>query len=537
MITGEEAYALLKSKIDAPYEEINQKLEELEPKIAEVDDINAKLKEVEPKLDAIPEMQEQIAEIEPKITEIETAQQELEQKAEAIELEIAELRDYTGYTSEDILGVQVDYENKTFERLGGAKNKEGGADFDIYPMYGGRKRCTVDDSGTITSWYGDEDYKDDGTKGQVMVYQPVFYYKVVPLKLEPQANTDGGYHIRKANYYISATPKRGFKRHPAFYDKNDEEIEYTMFSAYEACIYDIDGSEEGTGAYLLNDEQDADFDHDKLSSISGAKPASGTTQQLTRANTRKLAENRGEGWEQAYAATVSASQLLMLIEYASFNMQSNIGKGAVSKVDDGASSMTENTGGSASLGNASGAVNNSNEVQIVSYRGEENFWSDIYTWVDGMNEKNPDDWNSQNPEQFSGQRGKLYVANHSFVDDIDSEPYVDTGICPVYTTGGYISAFGYSEEFDWLFIPTENAGTSALPVSDYFWNVHNNWQVAALGGVWSDVTAAGAFYWNLNYASGSRTRYLGGRLVYVPIKQSTVSYETNIAAWQSKFTE
>lgn len=77
--------------------------------------------------------------------------------------------------------------------------------------------------------------------------------------------------------------------------------------------------------------------------------------------------------------------MLMLIEYATFNMQSVIGNGAVSKTDDGKTSMTENTGATITLGNASGSVVNANGIQIVSYRGEENFWGNIWWWIDGIN--------------------------------------------------------------------------------------------------------------------------------------------------------
>ena len=47
--------------------------------------------------------------------------------------------------------------------------------------------------------------------------------------------------------------------------------------------------------------------------------------------------------------------------------------------------MTENTGATITLGNASGSVVNANGIQIVSYRGEENFWGNIWWWIDGIN--------------------------------------------------------------------------------------------------------------------------------------------------------
>ena len=249
-----------------------------------------------------------------------------------------------------------------------------------------------------------------------------------------------------------------------------------------------------------------------LCSIANAKPASGLNQNLTRANTRKLAQKRGSGWEQGYAATAAASQLLMLVEYATFNVQSVIGNGAVNKTDDGATSMTENSGATVSLGNASGAVTNANGIQIVSYRGEENFWGNIWWWVDGMNE--------QNPSTFAeGDFGTLFVADHGFADDSSASPYKNTGIHPCYG-GGYVSAFGWSEEFDWMFIPAEKNGNSSLPVGDYYWNGNPGWRVATLGGVWSSGAYAGAFYWSLLDAASFRYRGIGGRLVYVPSKKA-----------------
>lgn len=70
-----------------------------------------------------------------------------------------------------------------------------------------------------------------------MVYQPKFYYLVCPVVYDRQ-ETGYGYHLRKANYYVSETQRAGFKLHPAFYDKNGNEVDYILMSAYEGCIYD-----------------------------------------------------------------------------------------------------------------------------------------------------------------------------------------------------------------------------------------------------------------------------------------------------------
>ena len=126
--------------------------------------------------------------------------------------------------------------------------------------------------------------------------------------------------------------------------------------------------------------------------------------------------------------------------------------------------------------------------------------------------------NEQNPSTFAaGDFGTLFVADHGFADDTAASPYQDTGIHPAYGSG-YISAFGYSEDFDYLFIPVEYAGNGSLPVGDYGWNQSSGWRVARLGGQWIDGTSAGAFYWALNSSSDIRYRSIGGRLVYVPSK-------------------
>jgi hypothetical protein len=440
-----------------------------------------------------------------------------------LEAEIADLKAFVGYTDGDIYGVEVDFKNKKFTRLAGAVNRTPGEGFDNILCFGGRKRCNLTNDGRVAAYYGEAGFSTtgkltqavdrnpagtensdaslqfaSGTIVQVMVEQPKFYYKVVPLEIEKKKK--GGI-TRKVRYYVSDTPKAGFKLHPAFIE-NGNENEKIYLAAFEGSLYDSSAS-----AYILDDSQVADFAADLLCSIANAKPLSGLTQNATRANVRKLAEKRGSGWEQAYIATASASQMLMLIEYASFNMQSAIGQGAVNKTDDGSSNMAEATGVTINLGNASGTASNANGVQFVSYRGEENFWGNIWGWIDGINEY----------MDATTHEGTIYIADHSFADDTGTGAYEDAGIIAVYGNG-YVSAFCYSEKYDWLFIPGELLGNTALPVGDYCWNGNTRWRVAILGADWDSGLGAGAFCWALTDASSSRNRYVGGRLVYVPSK-------------------
>lgn len=433
---------------------------------------------------------------------------------------VTDIRAYLGMIeTEDVLGITMDYKNKTCTRIAGAKNLTAGADFDKFSMYGGRKRCNVSDGGTINAYYGDEGYTEDGSNGQVMVYQPKFYYLVCPLEYDRQ-ETGYGYHLRKANYYVSETQRAGFKLHPAFYDKNGNEVDYILMSAYEGCIYDTSAN-----AYLKNDEQVMDASKDKFSSIAGTRPASGVSQNLTRLNIEQMAKNRGEGWHSLGIKTASMEQLLMIVEMGMMNLQTAIGQGVVnlpwSTGSDTTSSYAGATGSTASLGNGTGRATKTTTYEggkatdytvdgktSICYRGVENFWGNIWKFAYGVNI-----WGNG---KMAG--GMPYIcSDFNYAEGKNTDNYEGAGFT-VTKANGYISAMGYSTKYDWLFMASECLGNSSLPVGDYTYITENlnGYRIAPLGGGWTYGSNAGGFFWNLSNGVGYRYRTVGGRLVYVP---------------------
>ena len=449
---------------------------------------------------------------------------------------VADIRAYLGITADDIVGIQVDYKNKTFKRLAGAANLTKGSDFDKFTMFGGRKRCNVADDGSIVAWYGDADYKEDGSMGQVMVYQPKFYYLVCPVEYDP-IDTGIGYHLRKANYYVSEKPRVGFRLHPAFYDASGNEIDYFLTSAYEGSIYDTSAS-----AYLLNDEQVMNTGEDKFSSIAGARPASGSSQNLTRPNIEAMAQNRGTNWHGDLIKQVSAEQMLMIIEMGMMNLQTAIAQGVVSLPwttgSDTTSSYAAATGSTASLGNGTGRAEKTTTYEggvakeytvdgktSVCWRGKENFWGNIWKFVYGINI-----WG--NGKMGGGQ--PYICSDFSFAESKNSGNYEPAGFT-VTNANGYISAMGYSTACDWLFIASECLGNSSLPVGDYTYITVNlnDYRIARLGGYWNSWDNAGGFSWGLLNGVGNRDRGIGGRLVYIPTRDSA-TYIAAIEAWKQK---
>lgn len=449
---------------------------------------------------------------------------------------VADLRAYLGLSDDDILGLQVDYRNKTFKRLAGATNLTPGTDFDRFSMYGGRRRCNVADDGTINAWYGDESYTEDGSNGQVMIYQPKFYYLVCPVVYDP-IDTGIGYHLRKANYYVSEKPRPGFRLHPAFYDANGNEIDYFLTGADEGSVYDVSAS-----AYLLQDEQILKATEDKFCSISGARPASGYTQDLTRTSVEQMAQNRGANWHGDLIKQVSAEQLLMIIEMGVMELQTPIGLGVVNipweTGDNKTCSYAAVTGSTSSIGNGTGRAAKStaypgnvateytdNGKTSICWRGKENFWGNMWMFVYGVNI-----WGNG---KMAG--GQPYICkDFNFAENKNSDNYEAAGFT-VAAKAGYISAMGYSTKCDWLFMASECLGNSALPVGDYTYitELLNGYRIALLGGSWLDGVAAGPFGWYLDNGVGYRHRGIGGRLVYIPTKDSGV-YLAAIASWKAQ---
>lgn len=433
--------------------------------------------------------------------------------------QIDDVKSFVGYESSDVYGVEIDFPNRRFTRIAGAENLTAGADFDKLNPWGGRKRCILADDGTVLAYRGETGYTEagattveikktvdgaektyaSGTKVQVMVEQPVFYVKAVPVSSK-NATSGKGKQYTKGRIYISPTPKAGFTAPRAFYDNHGIVQDKIYLSAFEGCIYDTDAKK-----YLTADEQVADFATDMLSSIAGVKPASGLTQNLTRANVRKLCTNRGTGWESHSIFAMAVTEWLLMIEYASLDAQRKVGRGVCDFTDDGKTNMSVNTGATSGLGNGSGIDPNGgvDGKCSVSYRGEENLWGNIWTWLDKVN------------ILAKGQNEVFVHEIGATVADDTTTGYKSLGYHWSHSNG-YQSAFGIDPEHPELLIPTEASGSDVF-TGNYVWQnyTYNGFLIAKLGGSWNGGSSCGFALYG-NDASGARGRDVGGRLLYVP---------------------
>ena len=419
------------------------------------------------------------------------------------------------YNLTGTIETSVDYYNKNIAGSG----IEPGSAFDAYSMFGGRMRCNVADDGTINAFYGDAGYTEDGSNGQVMVYQPKFYYRRDLIYTEGGANGD---IIHKEQLTLSPTAYSGFTLHPLF-KNNNIELDYILISAFEGSTYDTSAN-----AYNTNDSNSINVSEDKLSSIAGVKPVSGTNKSIRLADLATLAANRGSGWQITNMEFESAQQMLMVTEYGALNMQSALGKGIVS-ITENVSHASAITGSTSYLGNTSGAavtttfdsngttsIRNTDGTRAISYRGMENPWGDLWRLVGNTTVKG----------NGSNQGGIPYINNTSTQLQFPSN--VST----------WISAMGIGNEtFKWAFLPIECGGTanSAVPVGDTLWTAANlnGERMLAVGGFFNSGETGGPFTYNTEADIGAVIKNSNARLMYIPTKNDI--YTANIAKWQAHY--
>lgn len=328
------------------------------------------------------------------------------------------------------------------------------------------KRCVLNTDGSVNYYLHPTDStkkadgsaaKLDGTDGNVMVEIPKFYYKY-------NYNTASGV---VHEHSISLTPDAGYTVHDAWV-RDGVEVDYRYYPAYLG--YSSSG---------------------KLWSRSGVYP----TVNQTRAQFRTLARANGAGWEQIDFLLYEAIVLLMVIEYGTMNIQSALGQGRTA-LTGGAwvnGSLIGINGLSNSLGNGSGNVTytgNADDVDadgsFMSYRGCENFFGNVWRFVDGIN--------------CQGNLAKLIYLNQNpatYADDVFTGDYVSIGVTTA-NAGGYARTLGNTRKG---FIPVSvSGGNSSVGTTDYFYTSSTVNTLALVGGSANDGLAAGPLSLHVYYA-------------------------------------
>lgn len=399
---------------------------------------------------------------------------------------------------------------RLFDSIGktSTATKNGGTvqnDFDNLAPWSEIKSCNYDlTTKKINAWFGDANFKFDGTNGDVFTHVPKTYWKIY--------QEDDYDYVLLADY-----PRAGFM-----------EVEGFFAGRYNGSVVS-----------------------DVLHSYSGLVP----TTNKTRAQFRTLANTLGTNFSQL-DWRYFILQMLYLVEYADYNSQSKLGNGVQNRkylktlvaesntnraiigsssgyyvgqiirigtsdggtqvadarkitaieaydedgvtgyaitfdgaavniaVDNFVCTMAQETGQCDSLGMKSGCLNNDGYHSVI-YRGIENLFANIFQWVDGINIKD----------------NVAYICkDHSqYADDTFASPYKALAYTNC-TSNGNPKTLGLDVDEPFFRFPTEVGGGSSTYMCDYYYQNTGN-RVALVGGYFNYGASDGLWCWNLVYTS------------------------------------
>lgn len=411
---------------------------------------------------------------------------------------------------------------RLFDSVGKVANatKNGGNvqnDFDSLAPWSDIKSCNYDlTTKKIKAWFGDANFKFDGSNGDVFTYIPKTYWKI--------------------------------------YQEND--YDYVLLADYpKAGFMEVDGF--FTGRY------NGSVVSDVLHTYSGLVP----TTNKTIGQFRTLANALGNKFSQL-DWRYFVVQMLYLVEYANYNSQSMLGNGvmnrkylktliaesntnrvvigsasgyyvgqiirigtsdggtqvadarkitAIEDYDDGTvtgsaitfdgaavniavdnfvCTMAQITGQCDALGMKSGCINNDGYHSMI-YRGIENIFANIWQWVDGINIKDHLAYICKDHSKYASDKF-----------DGDYKPLAYTNC----DTNGNPKKLGLDVDEPFFRFPTEIGGGTSTYMCDYYWQNTGN-RVARVGGYFGNGAYAGLWSWGFNDASSSAGWYVGARVL------------------------
>lgn len=371
-----------------------------------------------------------------------------------------------------IYGVQWNQNTDEWTRIDEFGNplKVTQADFDRHPLWGGMRRCTLADDGSVNH-YGSNPRGDgltlDGTEGQAMVEMKKMFVK----SRSPSANV--------YQWWVSPAPRVCFEVHPAWLMRGGIERDNIYFGAYEAHHDGVSKLESITGATVDNNKTIATF--------------------------RTNAEARGPRWGITNIWSLNAVQLLYYIEYANANSQTQIGRGIV---DAGAGSNTgaDSMDSSPQMGvNGTGSGSGTDGLTPIAYRGIENLWGNYWTFVDG--------YLALDTEYRIIRRDGRGI----FRDALAYGDYERSVAVPI-TSDGYISNIHYEDLLKYLFIASATAGSSTTYLCDQ-WQGHDDTppevNILVSEGGWAEGDAVGVATRHSHNVAATAATTVGGRIEFI----------------------
>ena len=281
------------------------------------------------------------------------------------------------------------------------------------------------------------------TDVDVMVEIPKFYYKFT--------NISNGYELRISNTKIEGSDCYAHK-------VGGVEKDFIYIAKYLGYI-----------------------DGNKMRSRSGVSPSG----NYTISQFRQYANNVGSGYQPNNHLSRTAVLILYLIAYKNLNSQQALGYGYAN-----GNSSSHQTGGTNTKGLVYGE---SGGKQQMCFLGIEDFWGNMYQFVDGM--------------KLNGYNIMVATNNKSFNDSASGYENVGT----TKSLSGRIDKVAHTNKGG--FFPMSTSGSDTTYYCDYGYAYSGYFGFC--GGDWDDGLDAGAFCLHVGYSASDCSSNVGSRLVFL----------------------
>lgn len=378
----------------------------------------------------------------------------------------------------------------------------------------------------VTAYYGDDDFKFDGSNGEVLTRIPKHWVK----RLFPVREDDGFYEYRliadfELQDFIQVDQFDG-GRYKIFVDSENIAHSYSgKVPKYNANIKNFKQYATNTGEefclvdwrrFVIETLYLVEYaDNNSQAKLgNGIQSYSKATALLAESSVNRIIVNTSPaglwvgkticiGTSAEWNSAVAANREITSIEtYTNGSVSGyaiyfdgdpvNI---AVGNVIWGSA---QKTGECDSLGMKSGCLNN-NGYHSMIYRGFEDISAHMFEFIEGLNIKDYQTYvnykpSSYTPDTFDGDYEKLGYANPNNEE-------------------GYIKVMGYDKRNPLIALPTVLGASSSTGYADYCYSKNAGNRVALVGGRFYSGAEDGLFYWLFGSVSSYSYWYIGARLL------------------------
>ena len=377
----------------------------------------------------------------------------------------------------------------------------------------------------VTAYYGDENFKFDGSNGEVLTKKPKMWIK----RIFPIQEEDGFYEYRmiadfELQDFIQIDPYMdgryemyvdedniGHSKSGVYptYNKNIKQFEeYARNLGDDFCIEDWRRFVDET-LYLVEYA-----DNNSQSTLGrGVSEWSEKKALVAESNVNRIIVDNAStfpigrsiciGTNAAWNSAVAKDRTITSIETYSKDGISGYaiyfdGDAVNIAVDNDIWGSAQKTGDCDTLGMKSGCLVNDGRHSVI-YRGKEQIHSNMFKFIERLNIKDYQTYVSYNPSNYLPD---------TFDDNFDKLGYANPN-----ETEGYIKILGFDKKNPLIALPTVLGASSNNGYCDYCFSKNNGNRVALVGGNFNSGAEDGLFSWHFSSSSSNSYWNLGARLL------------------------